>query len=171
MRRAGDVFLAPTASVLGEVSLGAGVSVWPGASVRGDVAAVAIGPGSNVQDNASVHCDAGEPNRIGAHVSIGHNAVVHGREVGDGTLIGMGAIVMGGTRIGRGCLVAAGALVPPGLTVPDGHAVIGLPAKVRREVSAEEAAYLAWLAPHYAELARGHADTPEDPRFRPWSPA
>ncbi|BAM04568.1 gamma carbonic anhydrase family protein [Phycisphaera mikurensis] len=170
MRRRGEVFLSNTARVLGEVTLGAGVSVWPGASVRGDVAAVTIGPGSNVQDNASVHCDAGKPNAIGAGVSIGHNAIVHGRAVGDGTLIGMGAIVMGGTRIGRGCLVAAGALVPPGLTVPDGHAVIGLPGRVARAVTPEEAAYLRWLAPHYAELAAGHADRPDDPRFRPWTP-
>ena len=171
MRRHGHAFLAPTAAVLGEVTLGENVNVWPGVSVRGDVAAVTIGAGSNVQDNASVHCDAGKPNVIGAHVSIGHNAIVHGREVGDGTLIGMGAIVMGGTRIGRGCLIAAGALVPPGLVVPDGHAVIGLPGRVAREVTAEEVAYLAWLAPHYVTLAAGHADTPDDPRFRVWTPS
>lgn len=170
MRRHGEVVLADTARVLGEVSLGPGVNLWPGASVRGDVAAVTIGPGSNVQDNASVHCDAGKPNAIGADVSIGHNAIVHGREVGDGTLIGMGAIVMGETRIGRGCLVAAGALVPPGTVVPDGHAVIGLPGRIARVVTAEEAEYLRWLAPHYVKLAAGHADRPDDPRFRPWQP-
>jgi len=153
----GDVYLADTARVTGKVDLGAGVSVWYGAAVRGDVADITIGAGSNVQDNATVHCDSGKPNAIGADVSIGHNAVVHGRSVGDGTLIGMGAIVMGETVIGRGCLIAAGALVPPGLEVPDGHVVMGVPGRVVRGVTDEERAYLKWLAPHYAELAQRYA--------------
>jgi len=150
-------FLADTARVTGDVSLGLEVSVWYGAAVRGDVADITIGAGSNVQDNVTVHCDSGKPNAIGAHVSIGHNAVVHGRSVGDGTLIGMGAIVMGETVIGKGCLIAAGALVPPGLTVPDGHVVMGVPGRVVREVSEEEREYLKWLAPHYVALAKRYA--------------
>ena len=170
MKRVGHVYLSSTASVSGEVTLGEDVSVWPGVCIRGDVAPVSIGAGTNVQDNASVHCDAGKPNRIGADVTIGHGAIVHGLEVGDGSLIGMGATVMGGTRIGAGCLIAAGALVPPGLVVPDGHTVIGVPGRVIRPTADDEKAYMKWLAPHYVELARGHADAPDDPRFRPWSP-
>lgn len=153
----GRAYLADTARVTGAVALGDQASVWYGAAVRGDVADINIGPGSNIQDNATVHCDSGKPNTIGADVSIGHNAVVHGRSVGDGTLIGMGAIVMGETVIGRGCLVAAGALVPPGLEVPDGHVVMGVPGRVVREVTDEERDYLAWLAPHYAALAARYA--------------
>ena len=149
--------LADTARITGTVSLGAGANIWYGAAVRGDVADITIGPGSNVQDNATVHCDSGKPNTIGANVSIGHNAVVHGRSVGDGTLIGMGAVVMGQTVIGAGCLIAAGALVPPGLEVPDGHVVMGVPGRVVRPVTDEEKAYLKWLAPHYVELARRYA--------------
>ena len=138
----GDVYLADTARVTGAVRMGPGVNVWYGAAIRGDVADITIGAGSNVQDNATVHCDSGKPNVIGANVSIGHNAVVHGRSVGDGTLIGMGAIVMGETVIGAGCLIAAGALVPPGLEVPDGHLVMGVPGRVVRPVSDEEREYL-----------------------------
>ena len=152
-----EAFVADTARVMGDVEIGAGVSFWFGASVRGDVAKVTIGAGSNVQDNATVHCDSGKPNVIGSNVSIGHNAVVHGLSVGDGTLIGMGAVVLGGTTIGTGCLVAAGALVPPGLEVPDGHVVMGVPGKVVREVTDKEREYLGWLAPHYVELAGRYA--------------
>ncbi len=107
---------------------------------------------------------------IGANVSIGHNAIVHGREVGDGTLIGMGAIVMGGTRIGRGCLIAAGRSCRRGWSCPTDTPSSGCPGG-SREVTAEEVAYLAWLAPHYVTLAAGHADSPEDPRFRAWTPS
>ena len=164
------VFLADTARVLGRVELHAGVSIWPGAALRGDVAEVVIGPGTNVQDNATVHCDAGRPNVIGAGVTIGHNAVVHGRAVGDGSLIGMHATVLGGAVIGKGCLVAAGALVPPGMEVPDGMAVIGVPGKILRPVSAAEKAYLDWLPVHYNQLAARHADAPADPAVVPWSP-
>ncbi|MEE9404022.1 MAG: gamma carbonic anhydrase family protein [Algisphaera sp.] len=150
-------FLADTARVTGDVDLGAKVNVWYGAAIRGDVARITFGEGTNVQDNATVHCDSGEPNVIGANVSIGHNAVVHGKQVGDGTLIGMHATVLGQTVIGKGCLIAAGALVPPGLNVPDGHVVVGVPGRVVREVTEKEKQYLKWLAPHYVELAERYA--------------
>ncbi len=168
MRFVRDVVLADTARVLGEVTLGPGVGVWYGAVIRGDVAAVSIGEGTNVQDNAVVHCDSGVPNRIGRHVSIGHGAIVHGAFVGDGSLIGMGAMVLGRTRIGAGCLIAAGAVLTPGMEVPDGMLAMGVPAKVVRPVNEQEKQYLAWLAPHYVELARLHAQSPDDPRVRPW---
>jgi len=171
MQRIGEAYLADTAAVYGEVSLGADVSVWYGASIRGDVAPVVIGPGSNVQDNATVHCDSGEPNVIGKDVVIGHGAVVHGQAVGDGSLVGINATVLGGTVIGRGCLVAAGALVPPGLVVPDGHVVMGVPGKVVREVNDKEREYLTWLAPHYVKLARRYVERPNDPTVRRWGSA
>ncbi len=162
------VYLADTARVLGEVELGEKVSLWYGVSVRGDVAQITIGRGTNVQDNAVIHCDSGLPNTIGSQVTIGHGAVVHGQSVGDGTLIGMGATVLGRTQIGRRCLIAAGALVPPGMVVPDGMAVIGVPGRIARQTTDQEKQYLDWLAPHYIELARLHHEQPADPRIRPW---
>lgn len=161
-----SAYLADTARVTGEVVLGDGVSVWPSAVVRGDVAAVTIGARTNIQDNVTVHCDSGRPNTIGQAVTIGHNAVVHGKSVGDGTLIGMHATVLGQTVIGQRCLIAAGALVVPGLDVPDDHVVMGVPGKVVRETTDEEKAYLAWLADHYVALARRYHETPSDPALR-----
>ena len=164
----GAVYLADTARVLGEVTLGPGTSVWPGAAIRGDVAAVTLGVNCNVQDNATIHCDSGVANVIGDAVSIGHNAVVHGRSVGDGTLIGMHATVLGRTVIGQRCLIAAGAVVPPGLEVPDGHVVLGVPGRIVRETTDEEQRYLAWLGEHYARLAAEYHRQPSDRRFRPF---
>ena len=163
-----SAYLADTARVTGDVVLGDRVSVWPSAVIRGDVAKVRIGQRTNIQDNATVHCDSGKPNTIGQLVTIGHNAVVHGRSVGDGSLIGMHATVMGGTVIGKRCLVAAGALVPPGLEVPDDHVVMGVPGRVMRQTNDEEKRYLAWLADHYAQLAQRYIDTPDDPVLRPY---
>lgn len=162
------VYLADTARVLGEVEIGRDVSVWYGAAIRGDVAKVTIGAGTNVQDNAVIHCDSGVPNAIGANVTIGHGAIVHGCSVGEGTLIGMGATVLGRTVIGRECLVAAGTVVPPEMEVPDGMLVVGVPGKVARPITEKERQYLRWLGPHYVELARLHYEQPEDPRVRAW---
>ncbi|MGB0768618.1 MAG: gamma carbonic anhydrase family protein [Phycisphaeraceae bacterium] len=163
-----SAYLADTARVLGDVVLGEGVSVWPSAAIRGDVARVTIGAGTNVQDNATVHCDSGEPNTIGDRVTIGHNAVVHGVSIGSGSLIGMHATVLGGTRIGERCLVAAGALVRPGMAVPDDHVVMGVPGKMVRETNEKEKAYLAWLADHYVALAKRYCETPDDLSLRPY---
>lgn len=162
-------YVADTARVLGEVEIGVDVSVWYGAAVRGDVARVVIGGGSNVQDGAVIHCDTGRPNTIGCGVTIGHGAIVHGVEVGDGTLIGMGATVLGGVRIGQGCLIAAGAVVPPGTEVADGQVVVGVPGRVLRGTTDKEKEYLAWLGPHYVALAKLHHERPDDLRVRPWS--
>ena len=161
-----SAYLADTARVTGRVVLGEGVSVWPSAVVRGDVAPVTIGARTNIQDNATVHCDSGRPNTIGDAVTIAHNAVVHGQSVGDGTLIGMHATVLGRTVIGKRCLIAAGALVVPGLKVPDDHVVMGVPGKVARETTDEEKAYLAWLADHYVKLAKRYHQTPGDVELR-----
>lgn len=163
------VYLADTARVLGEVEIGRDVSIWYGVAIRGDVAKVTIGAGTNVQDNAVIHCDSGVPNTIGANVTIGHGAIVHGCSVGEGTLIGMGATVLGRTVIGRECLIAAGAVVPPGTEVPDGMLVVGVPGKIARPITEKERQYLRWLGPRYVELARLHHEQPGDPRVRAWA--
>ena len=163
-----NVYLADTARVLGEVELARDVNIWYGASVRGDVAKVFVGASTNIQDNAVVHCDSGFPNTIGANVTIGHGALVHGEVVGDWTLIGMGAVVLGHTRIGSRCVVAAGAVVPPGTVVPDGMLIVGVPGRIARPINEKERQYLDWLAPHYVKLALLHQQSPDDPRIRPW---
>jgi len=166
IKQHGNVFIADTARVLGEVTMGEGVNVWYGAVLRGDVAAITVGEGTNVQDNAVIHCDKGRPNVVGAHVTIGHNAIVHGVEVGDGSMIGMGARLLGGSRVGRAAIVAAGAVVPQDMDVPDGMVAMGVPAKVVRPTRPQEQAYLRTIPPRYVELAELHATSPDDSRVR-----
>ncbi|MFF4575647.1 gamma carbonic anhydrase family protein [Streptomyces sp. NPDC001410] len=151
-------FVAPTASVIGDVTLHAGASVWYGAVVRGDVETINVGADANVQDNVTLHADPGFPVSVGERVSIGHNAVVHGATVEDDCLIGMGATVLNGAVIGAGSLVAAQALVPQGMVVPPGSLVAGVPAKVRRELSEEERQGVTLNGTMYAELAKAHQD-------------
>ncbi|MGW7236305.1 gamma carbonic anhydrase family protein [Streptomyces sp. NPDC054804] len=151
-----DVFVAPTASVIGDVTLKAGASVWYGAVVRGDVEKITVGAQANVQDNVTLHADPGFPVSVGERVSIGHNAVVHGATVGDDCLIGMGATVLNGAVIGAGSLVAAQALVPQGMVVPAGSLVAGVPAKVKRSLSEEELQGVTLNGTLYAELAKAH---------------
>ncbi|MEV5846576.1 gamma carbonic anhydrase family protein [Streptomyces sp. NPDC051985] len=151
-----EVFVAPTASVIGDVTLKAGASVWYGAVIRGDVETITVGAQANVQDNVTLHADPGFPVRIGERVSIGHNAVVHGATVEDDCLIGMGATVLNGAVIGEGSLVAAQALVPQGMVVPAGSLVAGVPAKVRRELSREEREGVTLNGTLYAELGKAH---------------
>ncbi|MGJ0388114.1 gamma carbonic anhydrase family protein [Microbacterium sp. CGR1] len=150
-------FVADGARLVGDVSLAAGASVWYNAVLRGDSAGIVIGPGSNVQDNVSVHVDSGHPVVVGAKVSIGHNAVVHGCTIGDGSLVGMGAVVLSGAVIGAGCLIAGGAVVLGGTEVPDGSLVAGVPAKVRRTLSDEERAGLIANADIYLGHLQTHA--------------
>lgn len=152
----GTAFVAPTSSVIGDVSLEAGASVWYGAVVRGDVERISVGAQSNVQDNCTLHADPGFPVSIGARVSVGHNAVVHGATVEDDCLIGMGATVLNGAVIGAGSLVAAQALVPQGMRVPPGSLVAGVPAKIRRELSEEERQGVTLNGTMYAALAEQH---------------
>ncbi len=156
-----EAFVAPTASVVGDVTVHAGASVWYGAVLRGDVERITVGVGSNVQDNCTLHADPGFPVTVGERVSVGHNAVVHGATVEDGCLIGMGATVLNGAVIGAGSLVAAQALVPQGMQVPPGSLVAGVPAKVRRELTAEEREGITLNGDVYADLARTHRDAYE----------
>lgn len=154
-------FVAPGARLVGAVTLGDRASVWYNAVVRADSAPVTIGARSNVQDNVSIHVDAGHPAVIGDDVSIGHNAVVHGCTIGDGALIGMGSVVLSGAVIGAGSLVAGGAVVLEGTVVPEGSLVAGVPAKVRRALSDEERAALIRNAETYLGHAERHAGAAE----------
>lgn len=133
-----DVVILPGAMVSGDVRIGAGSSIWYNAVVRGDTEPIAIGEGSNIQDNCVLHTSAGAPLTIGRGVSVGHAAVVHGCTIGDDTLIGMGTIVLNGAVIGRGCIVGAGSLVTGGTRIPDGSLAFGRPARVVRPLRAEE---------------------------------
>lgn len=152
-------WLAPGAQVAGRVTLGERVGLWFGAIARGDVDAIAIGDDTNVQDGSVLHVDAGFPLRIGARVTVGHAAILHGCTVEDDVLIGMGATVLNGAVIGRGSLIAAGALVREGQEVPPFSLVAGLPAAVKRSLP-EEATLAAHRASarHYAENAARFRD-------------
>ncbi|MFC9287401.1 gamma carbonic anhydrase family protein [Streptomyces sp. NPDC057052] len=153
-----EAFVSPTSSVIGDVTLAAGASVWYGAVLRGDVERISVGARSNVQDNCTLHADPGFPVTIGERVSVGHNAVVHGASVGDDCLIGMGATVLNGAVIGAGSLVAAQALVPQGMEVPPGSLVAGVPAKVRRQLTEEERQGVTLNGTFYADLAKAHGE-------------
>ena len=150
-----DVWVADSAEVIGNVRLEAGVSIWFGAVIRGDNEPVTVGEGSNIQEHAMLHCDAGYPLRIGRDCTIGHRAILHGCTIGDGALIGMGAIVLNGAKIGNGCLIGAGALITEGKEIPDGSLVMGAPGKVVRMLDAATHAGLLASAAHYrANAAR-----------------
>src|SRR4051812_1784746 len=136
-------YVAPTATLIGRVTVGAGASVWFGAVMRGDTDDLVLGERSNLQDNAVVHADPGSPAIIGAGVSVGHGAVVHGCRIGDGSLIGMNATVLNRAVIGAQSLIAAGAVVLEDTVIPPRSLVAGVPAKVRRELTDDEVAALA----------------------------
>lgn len=156
-----SAFIAAGARVIGDVRLADNTSVWFNAVLRGDSASITVGERSNLQDNVSVHVDAGHPVVIGSDVSVGHNAVVHGCTVEDGSLIGMGSVILSGAVIGAGSLVAGGAVVLEGTIVPPGSLVAGVPAKVRRPLTDEEkerlltnaAVYLTHSANHSASIS------------------
>ena len=151
-----QAWVAPNATLIGQVSLAAGASVWYSATLRAEVEPIEIGAGSNIQDGVTVHVDKDFPARVGARVSVGHNAVLHGCTVGDDCLIGMGAIVLNGAVVGEGSLVAAGAVIPQGMVVPPRSLVAGVPGKVRRELSEAEVANNRFNAEGYRMLTEVH---------------
>ncbi|WP_313356247.1 gamma carbonic anhydrase family protein [Microbacterium sp.] len=156
-RIAAGAFVADGARIVGDVTLGDAASVWYNAVLRADSASITVGACSNVQDNASVHVDREHPVVIGVDVSIGHNAVVHGCTIGDGSLVGMGAVVLSGAVIGAGCLIAGGAVVLGGTQVPEGSLVAGVPARVRRPLTDDERRGLIANAEIYLDHTRTHA--------------
>jgi carbonic anhydrase/acetyltransferase-like protein (isoleucine patch superfamily) len=155
-------FVAPNATLIGRVTLAANSSVFYGSVLRGDTDSITIGEGSNVQDNVSMHTDSGLQLVVGSGVSIGHGAVVHGCVIEDDCLIGMGATILNRAVIGTGSLVAAGAVVLEDSVIPPGSLVAGVPAKVRRQLTADEREGVKANAEHYLVLARAHRATLTD---------
>lgn len=147
--------IAPGAHVLGDATLGPGVSVWYNAVVRADEAPVTIGANTNIQDCAVIHVGRDAPAVVGEGVTIGHGAIVHGCTIGDNSLIGMGAIVLDGAVVGRDCIVGAGALVTQGMRIPDGTVAFGSPAKVVRHMREQDVEANRANAEEYVRLARG----------------
>ena len=145
------VYLAQTAVVLGDVTLGAHSSVWYGAVVRGDINRIVIGHHSNIQDNAVLHLADHFPCIIGNWVTVGHSAIVHACQVGNEVLVGMGSVILDGAVIGKQSIVGAKALVTQGMKIPPGSLVLGSPAKIVRKLSREERAGLKWWAEKYVE--------------------
>jgi carbonic anhydrase/acetyltransferase-like protein (isoleucine patch superfamily) len=157
-------WVAPGAVIVGDVTLHAEASVWYNAVLRGDNTPIVIGEGTNLQDGVVVHTDPTAPVTLGRGVSVGHNAVIHGATVEDDCLIGMAATLLNGCVIGSGSLVAAGALVTEGMIVPPGSLVAGVPAKVRRELSADERASIQRNAEVYLSHVRRHRELHSDTR-------
>jgi len=149
-------FVHEHAIVIGNVSLGERVSVWPTAVIRGDSAAITIGDDSNVQDGTVIHADEGLPTKIGKRVAIGHRAVVHGSTVDDDCLIAMGAILLNGVHVGAGSIVAAGALCPEGMKIPPNSLALGIPARVIRQVTSEERTRIQKTVESYIALQAEH---------------
>lgn len=151
-----SAFVAPGAVVLGDVTLGPRASVWYGAVLRGDMDRIVVGEATNLQDGTIVHVDEGVPCIIGSRVGVGHRAVLHGCVVEDGCLVGMGAILLNGVRIGTGSVIGAGAVVPEGAAIPPGSVVLGVPARVVREVDAVLRERIHATVAHYLTLAERH---------------
>ncbi|MFI6586234.1 gamma carbonic anhydrase family protein [Embleya sp. NPDC050493] len=149
-------FVAANATVVGAVTLAAGASIWYGAVLRGDAESIAVGPDTNIQDNCTVHSDPDFPTVIGARVSVGHNAVLHGCTIEDDVLVGMNSTVLNGAHIGAGALIAAGAVVPQGMRVPPGVLVAGVPGRIKRELTEDERAGIKANGAGYRFLARAH---------------
>ncbi len=151
-----ECWVAPNASVIGQVTLAARASVWYGAILRAEAEPIEIGFGANIQDGVTIHVDSEFPVRVGAGVSVGHNAVLHGCEVEDNALIGMGAVILNGAHIGHGSLIGAGALVPQGAVIPPRSLVTGVPGVVRRDLSDAEIAHNRHNAEVYWRLVDLH---------------
>jgi len=151
-----NVFIAPTAVVIGDVEIGDGASIWYGAVLRGDMDPIRIGAQTNIQDNCTVHTDYGHPVHIGACVTVGHNVVVHGCTIEDNCLIGLGALILTGALIRKGCLVAAGTVVREGQEVGPSKLVAGVPAGIKRPLTADEKNGLERATRIYLDLAKAH---------------
>ncbi|MEO8117757.1 MAG: gamma carbonic anhydrase family protein [Rhodoferax sp.] len=149
-----SAWVADSAQVIGNVALADDASVWFGVVIRGDNETIRIGRRTNIQDNSVLHSDTGMPLTLGDDVTVGHQVMLHGCTIGDGSLIGIGAVVLNGAKIGKGCLVGAGSLVTEGKEFPDGSMILGSPAKVVRQLTPEQLEGLRLSAQHYVMNAR-----------------
>ena len=154
---ADEYWIAPNATVIGDVILKPGASVWFGAVLRGDNEPNTVGPNSNIQDGSVLHTDPGEPIVIGEGVTVGHMAMLHGCTIGDNTLIGIGAVVLGRAVIGKNCLIGANALITEGKVIPDGSLVMGQPGKVVRAMEPGQIEALKASAAHYVQNWKRYA--------------
>jgi carbonic anhydrase/acetyltransferase-like protein (isoleucine patch superfamily) len=152
-----NYYVAPGVVVTGDVVLGPGVNLWYGCVLRGDLARITLGPRVNIQDGCIVHTDYDQPQDIEEGVVVGHRAVLHGRRIGRDTLVGMGAMLLSGCEIGSECLIAAGAVVTENRRIPPRSVVMGIPAKVVREVTDDDLRRTQATAAHYLELAQRYA--------------
>ena len=153
-RIAASAWVADSAQVMGNVELADDCSVWFGTVIRGDTEEIRVGRGTNIQDGSVLHADRDKPLHIGEDVTVGHQVMLHGCTVGEGSLIGIGAVVLNGAKIGKGCIVGAGSLVTEGKEFPDGSMILGSPAKAVRALTAEQQEGLRWSARHYVENAQ-----------------
>jgi carbonic anhydrase/acetyltransferase-like protein (isoleucine patch superfamily) len=158
VKKANGVFIAPNATVIGDVNLGPNVSVWFGAVIRGDSDSISIGENSNIQDNCVLHVDPGKPVNIGKEVIVGHSAIIHGASIGDNTLIGMRATLLNNVKVGKWCIIGANALLTEGTEVPDYSVVLGSPGKVVRQVAEEDKVRIKRNAEAYVELGRRYLE-------------
>ncbi|WP_373331691.1 gamma carbonic anhydrase family protein [Thiopseudomonas alkaliphila] len=149
-----SAWVAETAVVIGKVRLAQDSSVWFGAVLRGDNELIQIGVGSNVQDGAVMHTDMGYPLTLGQHVTVGHNAMLHGCSVGDGSLIGINAVILNGAIIGKNCIIGANTLIAEGKEIPDNSLVVGSPGKVVKQLTEQQVTQLKLNATHYVENAK-----------------
>lgn len=147
-----DAFIAETASVLGDVTLGEGSSIWYGAVARGDIAPIIIGKFSNIQDNATVHNETNIPAIVGDYTVVGHNAIIHGCTIGNNCLIGMGSIILNRAVVGDNCIIGAGSLITQGKVIPPNSMVVGTPGKVLRQVTDDELEKVKKNAIRYSDL-------------------
>ena len=147
----GEVFIAESADVMGNVELNDGVNIWFGAVLRGDVEKIIIGKNSNVQDNSTLHTDFGLPCIVGENVTVGHNVILHSCEIGDNVIVGMGSTVLNGTKIAPNCLIGAGSLVTHKIPYEKGVLILGSPAKIVRKLTDEEIEHIQKNADHYVK--------------------
>ena len=150
-KNSGENWVAPNATIIGDVTLEKNSSIWFNATLRGDLENIHIGEGSNIQDGAIIHTDPGFSCSIGKKVTVGHMAMLHGCTVGDGSLIGIGSVVLNGAKIGKNCIIGSKALVTEGMEVPDGSMVLGIPGKIKKVLSEEEQSVVSIGADHYIE--------------------
>lgn len=147
-------FVAPNSTVIGDVVLGAGATIWYNAVLRGDIDSIEVGDNTNIQEGCILHCKKGVDVKIGSHVTVGHGAILHSCHIGNNTLIGMGAIVLENSEIGNNCLVAAGSVVTPRTKIPDGSLIAGSPAVVKRVLTEEEIVEIRNNANEYINLLK-----------------